>query len=126
MSERKRARSRATHILWTGTGLLALVLVALAVAGCGTASTGTTVAGATQPNGAVTVASDIPHIVDQVEPEVVTVLTPTHGVGSGLIYNVEDIYVTLRQHRPGQKLRVEFVRGARSHEVTLTLSSKAQ
>jgi serine protease DegQ len=114
VSEQKRARIRATHILWIGAGLLALALVALAVAGCGTASNVTSTAGAKQPNGTVTVANDIPHIVDQVEPEVVTVLTPNGGVGSGVIYRSEGIILT-NEHvvRGSPDVQIAFADGTR-------------
>jgi serine protease DegQ len=47
-------------------------------------------------------------------------------LGGRQLESVEDVYATLRQHRPGQELRAQFVRGGRPHDVTLVLSSKPQ
>lgn len=47
-------------------------------------------------------------------------------LGGRQLESVEDLYATLRQHRPGHDLRAQFVRGGRPHDVTLVLSSRPQ
>jgi serine protease DegQ len=40
------------------------------------------------------------------------------ALGGRKLENVEDIYATLRRHRPGQELRAGFARGGQAHTVT--------
>jgi len=89
------------HIeLRTMRGRLALTstcaLSALALAACTASSTPTsaaTTSGAGAPSAPAAPAGDIPALVRQVEPSVVTVLTQK-GLGSGVVYNADGIIVT--------------------------------
>jgi len=74
--------------------LAVAVAVTLGLTGCGGGSSGHSATRAlSAASEAPVLAGGIPQIVDRVEPEVVTVLTPS-GVGSGVIYRSNGIILT--------------------------------
>jgi serine protease DegQ len=110
-----RPLARPKHSILSGC--VALSLSVLALAGCGASSSTTSSAtGASSPgtNAAAAPTGEIPKIVDRVEPEVVTVLTPNGGVGSGVIYRSDGIILT-NEHvvRGSTSVEIAFADGSR-------------
>jgi serine protease DegQ len=114
VSQHSGASKRARQIFPTTVALVALLVGAVALAGCGSASKVTSTAAGESPVGSLTTVSDIPGIVDQVEPEVVTVLTSGGGVGSGVIYRSDGIILT-NEHvvRGNPDVQIAFADGSR-------------
>jgi serine protease DegQ len=113
VNQQSGASRRARQIFSTTVALLALLVGTVVLAGCGSASKVTSTTAGESPTGSTT-TSDIPRIVDQVEPEVVTVLTPGGGVGSGVIYRPDGIILT-NEHvvRGNPEVQIAFADGSR-------------
>ena len=114
MSKQTGASRRARQIFATTAALLTLLVGAGALAGCGSASKVTSTPTGESPVGSVTTGSYIPRIVDQVEPDVVTVLTSNGGVGSGVIYRSDGVILTNEHVVRGNKdVQIAFADGSR-------------
>jgi serine protease DegQ len=92
-----------------------LVAAAIGLSGCGGGSNkqAATTPTATSPAEASLLAGGIPQIVNRVEPQVVTVLTPG-GVGSGVVYRSNGIILT-NEHvvRGHSSVQIAFADGRR-------------
>ena len=114
VSEQSEASSRARRMLSTTAALLALLVGSAALTSCGSASKATSTSARDSPTAAAATASDIPRLVDRVEPEVVTVLIPSGGVGSGVIYRSDGVILT-NEHvvRGNRDVQIAFADGTR-------------
>ena len=102
--------------------LLAALAVAGTLAGC-SADAGGTPAAAPSASAAVTSSGaqlDLPALVQQVEPSVVTVLVPGGGQGSGVVYKRDGIIVT-NEHVVGdaREVVIAFADGQRVNATVL-------
>lgn len=114
---------------WTGkSGYAAVVLAAgLALAGCtagepepeegtSSAAAGQNSAGSNSSTTGdpVTGGADIPRIIDQVQPSVVTIFLGSGGLGSGVIYTADGLILT-NEHvvRDAEEVQVAFADGQR-------------